>query len=435
MKFYFERRMRRILLVMTAAVCMSIHVCAQLPAPETVRYEAEMMDAAFGDNQRAESKDASGDAYTWCEEGRNKPNYMFASSYYDIPQGRYRATWRLKVKSNTGTRAVARIDCTQPGNRNYMLQTADIKPSDFKSPGTWQDFTYEFERTEMGRVQYRGYFLATGDIAIDCLDIGMIRPFSDEELYEREIKSYPVNIPSDLGGLWNSLRHKELRILELKGAKFDELWRTAEAVAKITDAKLDSRAWTKIWHQDFKDTDKYFPTTYDELFAFDAIILNCGDVRLLQAVGRKMLCDYVSAGGRLIVLGGYTSYGKGKVKNTWAEKLFAVTVGTQWDLIPVNDARLNRPGWFSSLTDASARFPWPDGGTVPRAEWLHAVEPGPDAELIWECDGKPALVERHVGKGFVRLITMSQLGSRENGRKLFCDLDEWPSALAEIIRR
>ena len=86
-----------------------------------------------------------------------------------------------------------------------------------------------------------------------------------------------------------------------------------------------------------------------------------------------------------------------------------------------------------ALTDASRRFPWPGGGTPPRAAWLHAVAPGPDVAVLWECGGKPALLERRVGNGVVRLVTLTQLGSRDNGRKFFCDLDEWPAVLAGIV--
>jgi hypothetical protein len=396
-----------------------------------MRYEAENMDAAYGDNQRASSADASKGAYTWCEEGRNKPSYFFANGYDDIPQGLYRVTWRLKVKSNTGSKAVVRLDVTQPGDRRYTLQTIDLKPTDFKTPGVWQDFTYEFERTEMGRIQYRGRFLGTGDIAIDCLDISFIRSFTEEELYAKESKFYPVKIPADLDALWKNSRHDEFRILELKGVKYEELWRVPEAVAKIPNAKLDSRKWTKVWSLDFKDSDKYLPWSYEELFVFDAVVLTCGDVRRLQAVGRKMLADYVTEGGRLIVLGGYASYGKGEVKGTWAEKLFGVTIGSPWDLIPAGNGNLTRA---KKLEVSSTQFIWPSGGKPLEVAWLHAVTPGSDVTVIWECGGKPALLERRVGKGLVRLVTLSQLGPRENGRKLFCDLDEWPAVLAGVIK-
>lgn len=424
-------------LLLASCVC----AMAQSPPGRSTRYEAENMDAAYGDNQRASSPDASNGAYTWCEQGRNKPSFFFANGYDDIPQGLYRVTWRLKVKSNTGARPVVRLDCTEPGGRRYTLQTVDLKPTDFKAAGTWQDFTYEFERTEMGRIQYRGYFLGDGDVALDKLDIEFVRPFTDEELYERESKLYPVKVPADLDAVWKNTRHDGFRVLELKGAPFEDLWRLPEAVAKIPAAKLDSRPWTKVWSLDFKATDKYLPWTYEELFAFDVVVLTCGDVRRLQAVGRKMLADYVAAGGRLIVLGGYASYGKGSVKGTWAEKLFGVTIDSPWDLVPVKHADLTRPGkwpelpdgWFSSLTDRNARFPWPVGGKTPQAEWLHAVTPGPDTTVLWKCGGKPALLERHVGNGVVRLITLSQLGARDNQQKLFCDLAGWPVVFAKIL--
>ena len=60
---------------------------AQSQQGRVTRYEAENMDAAYGDNQRASSPDASNGSYTWCKEGRNKPSYFFANGYDDIPQG------------------------------------------------------------------------------------------------------------------------------------------------------------------------------------------------------------------------------------------------------------------------------------------------------------------------------------------------------------
>jgi len=304
-------------------------------------YEAENHDASYGVDKRVADPSASGGVAVECDRGiHSSRHYIFATGYYDLPPGRYRAVWRLRTPDNTVAEPLITLDETAPGDLPYIMHAVTLKGTDFAQPDQWQEFTYEFERLEQGRVQYRGFYLGGGDVVLDKLTVEKIGDFTEEELYERVAAHYPLEVPDDPAVVWKAQRNEALDLLELRGVEWEELWRTAEAVRLLAPARFDSRAWTHVWHKNL-EKGEYFPPDYASLFQYDAVLMTAGDARRIQATGRRMLRDYVACGGGLVVLGGYASFGKGRAQKTWFEEILPVTLGSPWDLRPAEEPRLS----------------------------------------------------------------------------------------------
>jgi hypothetical protein len=410
--------------VLLLAALLSL-LCLAASAKDTAseQFEAENYDT-IGEGIRMAEAGASGGAFIQATAGINRKGYVFASGYDDIPPGRYRATWVLKT-GDIGVRdTVLSVDCIQPGNRVYTIGRADIRGVDFTTPGRWQEFSFEFDRLELGRVQYRALFPAqAGDVGIDCLRIEKIADFTEEELYARSVKSYGKEIPPDLPGLWARSRvDGGGKILELRGARWDGLWRTAEAWKRLDpEISCQSLAWSNLWTKEPEG----WPGDYAALFQYDAVVLTCGDLRNITVVGRRMLRDFVQQGGGLILLGGYRSFGKGFMRKSWIEEVAGVEVEGPFDL-----SRLNR-------ADLVARNGVPDcfavAATV-KAGWYHRVKPLPSAQIRWTAAGHrhPLLVTNTFGKGRVVSILLTPLGAPDaNG---VFESPDWPTRLAAMVR-
>ena len=391
-------------------------------------YEAENYDASYGVNKRVADPSASGGVAVECDRGVHPARqYVFATGYYDTPPGRYRAIWRLRTPDNTVTEPLITLDETAPGDLPYTLHAVTLKGTDFAQANQWQEFVYDFERLEQGRVQYRGFYLGGGDILIDKLTVQKIADFTEEELYERVVKQYPLEVPADPTVVWKARRNEALELLELRGVEWEELWRVAEAVRLLAPATFDSRAWTHVWHKTL-DKGEYFPPDYASLFRYDAVLMTAGDARRIQATGRRMLRDYVACGGGLVVLGGYASFGKGRARGSWFEELLPVALGSPWDLRPAEEPRLTCQ---EAGVPECLLFPtnW-----KPEALWLHEATPKPPATVAWWAGKRPALVFWKYGQGWVVAILASNLGRPADDSRLFFRTPQWPALLAGMLK-
>ncbi|MBU4212265.1 MAG: hypothetical protein KKD33_06750, partial [Verrucomicrobia bacterium] len=207
---------------------------------------------------------------------------------------------------------------------------------------------------------------------------------------------------------------------------FESSWSVPAAVRCLPRYELTSHSWTQVWHHAF-NRGAYFPDSYETLFKYDAVIMTCGDVGRLLAIGRDMLRRYVQEGGGLVMLGGYYSYGKGHVRNTRFGELLPVQADSQWDLAQTPDTDIdNARLWFGL-------FPFPKGWK-PSAYWIHRVKVRPEARVVWTCGGQPAVCVWNCGKGRVVTITLTPLGAPPAGASLFCQTPEWPSVLAQMLQ-
>ncbi len=398
-----------------------------LPAVRAQIFEAENQDASYGIAKRVVDPTASGGVAVECDQGVHPANqFVFATPYPPLDPGRYRATWRLRTPDNTRNAPLIKLDLTQPGELPYIMHVVTLKGTDFAQPNQWQDFTYDFERLEQGRVQYRGYYLGGGDIVVDRLEVVKVGDFTEQELYDRVVKQYPLAVPADSQAVWRALRNPTLEILELRGAPWEELWQTEAAVKALAPAACDVKTWTHVWHHEL-EVGTYFPADYQGLFKYDAVLMTDGDGRRLQATGRRMLRDYVQCGGGLVMLGGYDSYGKGRAKGSWLEEVMPVSFGTRWDLRPAEEKRLT--GVETGVPECLLFLPaW-----QPQVLWLHESTPKPGATVAWSAGQRPAVVFGKYGEGWVVAVLAAPLGKPPAGESLFCQTEQWPQILAATL--
>jgi uncharacterized membrane protein len=251
--------------------------------------------------------------------------------------------------------------------------------------------------------------------------------FTEDELFDRAVKNYPLQVPPDPAAVWKAARSGTLEILELTGVDYQALWRTAETAKLLAPATWDSKVWTHAWYKNL-EPGEYFPADYATLFKYDAVLMTAGEGRRLGATGRRMLRDFVHCGGGLVVLGGYDSFGKGREQGSWLEEILPVTLGSPWDLVPARDPALH--GQETGVPECLVFPPnW-----QPQAPWIQQATPKPGATVAWTVEGKPALVFWKCGNGWVVAVLATDLGKPADESRLFFQTPEWPALLAGMLK-
>jgi len=165
-----------------------------------------------------------------------------------------------------------------------------------------------------------------------------------------------------------------------------------------------------------------FPGSYDELFAYNAVVLSDVNFKAIGDIGFEMLCDYVAQGGSLVVAGGPYALGNGEFEDTrfldvmpaklsgpfdlkWAGK------GKSWDLVAAkaDDPLLARVSFEQK----------------PKVFCHHFVTPKADTQVVLTAGGKPALILGRYGKGKVALFTLSPTGKEAPGEIAWWNWNGW----------
>ena len=137
-----------------------------------------------------------------------------------------------------------------------------------------------------------------------------------------------------------AVERERQRILYYEGEPRFELKFLRRAVAddrQLAVAGLIRTADAKYYRVGIESSDELrdgFPTTRDELFAYDAIILGSVEVSLLDREQQQMIVDFVSQrGGGLLFLGGRHAFAEGGYHDSPLRELFPVFI----DAPPQND--------------------------------------------------------------------------------------------------
>ena len=136
-----------------------------------------------------------------------------------------------------------------------------------------------------------------------------------------------------------------------------------------------------------------------------------------------MLKDYVRMGGGLLTLGGYYSYGKGRLAGSPLAELLPVVVGDPFDLRRAGSGH-PAPG----PATPAFNLPGLDSTTV---EWFHQVAPGADAQVYVTIGGQPLLLGCGYGNGRVLSWTGTALGEAFPGAEGHSAIP--PEALRSMI--
>lgn len=110
------------------------------------------------------------------------------------PKGEYIANFNLKIpRSATGNEFVAVLEVFDTQLNKYLAQK-EIRTSDFKTPGAYQNFEVPFEKQEMGNTQYR--VLITGKTPLWLDKISIDPQFDNWVIYDPKI--YFDNVRDEL---------------------------------------------------------------------------------------------------------------------------------------------------------------------------------------------------------------------------------------------
>ncbi len=160
-----------------------------------------------------------------------------------------------------------------------------------------------------------------------------------------------------------------------------------------------------------------FPKTPEELFAYEAVVLDDIEAQFFNADQMALLQKFVSErGGGLLMLGGQESFQNGKYHRTPVGDMLPVYLEAQSESVPPRDAKfsLTREGWLqawarirSTESDERARLEEMPGFQI--LNRVRGIKPG--ASVIASLsDGRgndfPAIVVQRFGNGRTGALTI-----------------------------
>jgi uncharacterized membrane protein len=173
-----------------------------------------------------------------------------------------------------------------------------------------------------------------------------------------------------------------------------------------------------------------FPGSYDELFAYDAVVLSDVNFKAIGATGFEMLCDYAEQGGRLLVTGGPYALGNGEFEETRFLEVLPVTLSGPFDL------KWAGKGQSWELLPADPRSPLLAGVSFepkPKVFWHHVVTPKAGASVVLQAGDSPVLILGGYGKGKVALLTLSPTGKEAEGEIAWWNWNGWFPLLRNVF--
>lgn len=222
-----------------------------------------------------------------------------------------------------------------------------------------------------------------------------------------------------------------LRILYVEGEPRWELGKIRESLLpnekNVTLVCLQRTGENKFYRQGVGSQGELvsgFPTTEEELFAYDALIIGSVEAGFFSADQLRNIEAFVARrGGGLLALGGRLAFDGGKYKGTTFEDLLPVSLTGN----PINDANSFTPVYKPQLTGAGQSHPitrltedrgqnqkaWSELPPISVSEVLTGIKPG--ASVLLEAkkvDGSnsqlvPLLIQQRYGRGQTLALTAS----------------------------
>jgi uncharacterized membrane protein len=135
----------------------------------------------------------------------------------------------------------------------------------------------------------------------------------------------------------------------------------------------------------------------------------------------------VEAGGGLLVLGGYFSYGRGGIARSFLEDMLPVTFSSAWELTPAGTGAAVQPVKSMSLPSNLGWAP------APQCLWLHHLQAKAGAKVVLKAGDQPFLVVGEFGKGRVAACAGTVLGAPGAGQQPFWEWKDWPKVLFAAV--
>jgi len=316
----------------------------------------------------------------------------------------------------------------------YLYETPDETPMRFYFPaeeapnatgrlivdGQYHEYEVPFERRTLGAVGFIGRSQTPepdgSAFFADHITIEQREQYSDTRLGEL----LPISAPAGLavGGA------PGLDALAVKGLWW-ETYQLSEVLAALAAPDRVGEVWAS------QAGIEGFPKEHADLYRYDVVILANVDAQWLGYEGRKVLSDFVAAGGGLVVLGGSHTFGQGHLTQTLLEPLLPVSLRDGPDLERAATPWPLRLGEATWATEGVAPEAWQ---SKPVVLWRHRATPHGGAAIAIRAGDEPVLVAQTSGNGRVAAFTGAVLGEPAAGELPFWQWEGWRTALANTIR-
>lgn len=357
-----------------------------------------------------------------------KSAYIGRSWIGPLTPGKWRARLRIKLED---TAAVPRrqsvtfhVFCNHKTfDFNIQFATADAKlPKEqtlvADNAYHYYDIPFELKTTVVGHPCIIGTASTPDDgdqrLLLDHMILEQDAAYTDVQFQAANPKPVPAGLK--VGG------EPGLDVLVVKGWT----WETY-GIDKVLPPTGGTARVTELW-SGTGDADK-FPQSHEELFKQDVVFLvNIGAMGMGYD-GRKVLKDFVEAGGGLVVLGGLYTLGQGDIKDTLLEPLLPVELSRR------DVHRTEPPLALTAVTGdvIAGAVPSAHWKLAPLLYWRHAVKPKAGAALHVLAGDEPVLSSWKVGKGTVVVFTGTALGEWQAGELPFWKWEGWPMLLNRMI--
>lgn len=315
-----------------------------------------------------------------------------------IPEGRYRVGVRLKrsVIREDGLGKVFFRVLDHRLDKNVAvayLQTksdessAARKTFTFADSGTYAVYSLEIELKQAAMIEVSLWpegEQGESTLNLDHIEIETLEVYTDEKLAEWN----PVPKPS---GLNAPIGHAPRRGLFVRGLH----WQHYSTETKDWDARYD------------------IPATYDDIYRYDVIVLANVDARQTTYEIRKIIRDWVNDGGRLVMLGGMSTFGQGAMASTYFQDLLPFQLHGPRDVVQC-EAPL--------ILGAMPGVPWPES---PLVYWRHNLEVRENCKVLAYAGAIPMLTVHDVGQGKVYAFAGTVLGEPTTGQNPFWTTKAW----------
>ncbi len=368
--------------------------------------------------------DAKAGAALYAPAG-GRPYYMAVGTYwYPTIPGEYKVTYRLKVAENKIDQPVLSLVTEDdiprlPGIPVLNTAKLDLKGTDFKQPGVYQDFSLIVKHPDIGFHAFGGVYTGAGDIWWDQTTVELLRPWTPEELAAYYA---PLAAPENL----QHNADEKLHVLLVRGV-WNRMYHLDEAVARLPEA-VATTAYTSYGFQPQAQI-LGFTWDWEHIYGQDVAVLANFQTRGFALGLQRMLQKRVADGGGLVVLGGLYTLGQGRAMQYGWPEMLPVELNMPFEIrkcdLPVV---LGQPDRALGL----GRIAWPRPAVV---NYRHLVKPKAGTTvLLAGSKGEPLLVGGQYGRGRVVVFTGTVLGEPPAGQVGFWQSPAWADLLAAAIK-
>lgn len=269
----------------------------------------------------------------------------------------------------------------------------------FASSGEYAVYSSEIELQQPGMIQVSVWPAgeqAASNLRLDHIEIESLETFSDAKVAGLNRGSGQPQKPAGLRRPAGAAPQTGLVVRGL-------FWQKYGAAPKTWDARYE------------------VPSTYDDIYRYDAIVLANVDVRQTSYECRKAIQDWVHDGGRLIVLGGPSALGQGGMASTYLAELLPFQVRGSREVVKCEPPLVlgKEPG------DAFSESPL--------LYWRHDLKlRGKEVQVLAYAGDVPLLAKRDVGQGQVFVFSGTVLGDAVSGTLAFWESTAWHDLWRQI---